>query len=116
MSRDETYLVDIVTSAKLARSYVADISRDEFMGNIQVQDSVIRRLEIIGEATRRLGDTTKATFPSLPWRLMIRMRNIMIHEYDGIDLPIVWETVIHDLPLLIATLEPYLPSEPEEQP
>jgi uncharacterized protein with HEPN domain len=116
MDRDEVYLVDIVTSAKLARSYVADTSRSEFMRNVQVQDAVIRRLEIIGEAARRLADATKAKFPSLPWRLMIRMRNIMIHEYDGIDLPIVWETVTHDLPLLIAALEPYLPLKQEEQP
>jgi uncharacterized protein with HEPN domain len=65
-------------------------------------------LEIIGEAARRISEETKSTFPVLPWNDMINMRNVMIHEYDDVDLVIVWETIKNDLSPLIDTLEKIL--------
>lgn len=105
MQRDRVYLLDILEAAKLAVSYIEHKSKDAFLNDIQCQDAVIRRLEIIGEAARRISDDTQAAFPILPWREMIGMRNIMIHEYDDIDLDTVFKTVEKDLPALIKSLE-----------
>lgn len=110
MQRDRVYLLDILEAAKLAVSYIENKSKDDFLNDIQCQDAVIRRLEIIGEAARRIEDDTQATLPYLPWREMIGMRNIMIHEYDDIDFDTVFKTVQKDLPSLIESLEKILKS------
>jgi len=105
MQRDREYLVDILEAAKISLDYVSDKSKAEFLNDLQCQDAVIRRIEIIGEAARRISDETRAAHPDLPWSEMVSMRNIMIHEYDDIDLVIVWETVQNDLPSLVESLE-----------
>jgi len=101
MQRDAAYLEDILTAARLALGYVEGKDLDEFVRDVQCQDATVRRLEIIGEAARRISAETRARHPELPWDEMIGMRNIMVHEYDAVDLTIVWETVRNDLPGLI---------------
>ncbi|MBI4965245.1 MAG: DUF86 domain-containing protein [Desulfomonile tiedjei] len=105
MSRDREHLAEILDSAKLALSYASGISREQFLTDTQCQDAIIRRIEIIGEAARRISDEAKAGYPHLPWHEMTTMRNVMIHQYDDIDLSVVWDTVQEDLPMLIAALE-----------
>jgi len=68
-------------------------------------------LEIIGEAAGRVSVATTTKFLNLPWKKMVNMRNIMIHEYEDVDLGIVWDTVQNDLPPLIILLEPLIPKE-----
>jgi uncharacterized protein with HEPN domain len=99
---------DIVESAKLAIAYISEKSRDDFFLDSQCQDAVVRRIEVIGEAARRISDETRTAYTELPWSDMIGMQNLMIHEYDDIDIAIVWETVKNDLPLLIESLEKIL--------
>jgi len=108
MQRDKEYMIDIVESAKLAIAYLGEKSREDFFLDSQCQDAVVRRIEIIGEAARRISDETRSEYTELPWSDMIGMRNLMIHEYDDIDIAIVWETVKNDLPLLIDSLEKIL--------
>jgi uncharacterized protein with HEPN domain len=110
MQRDKEYLLDILEAAKLALAYVDKKSREEFFNDTQCQDAVIRRLEIIGEASRRISEETRDAFPDLPWSDMVGMRNVIIHEYDDVDLVIVWETANNDLPPLIDALERILQS------
>jgi uncharacterized protein with HEPN domain len=109
MERDQSYLLDILDAARLALSYVAGVSEEAFMSDTRLQDSVIRRIEIIGEATRRISRETQALHPQIPWSAMIGMRNMLIHDYDDVDLEIVWQTVQRDLQGLIAQIEPLLP-------
>ena len=105
MSRDNQYLLDILQAAKLAMSYVSEKTEADFLHDVECQDAVIRRLEIIGEAARRISEETKAQLPDLPWRAMVGMRNFLIHEYDGVDLKIIWDAVQMNLPPLIAEME-----------
>lgn len=84
------------------------------MTDLKCQDAVIRRLEIIGEAARRLSDEKRAALPELAWEAMVSMRNILIHEYDDVDMKIVWEAVQADLPPLIAVLEKIVPPAKQE--
>ena len=101
MSRDDTYLVDILESAKIALDYVFDKSWDEFYEDIQCQDAVVRRIEIIGEAARRVSQETRDKHPQIPWREMTSMRNLVIHEYDVVDINQVWDTAQNKIPPLI---------------
>ncbi|PIR61895.1 MAG: hypothetical protein COY81_01810 [Candidatus Pacebacteria bacterium CG_4_10_14_0_8_um_filter_43_12] len=99
------YLEDIVKSVELIEEYVKNIeNKDEFLNNPQLQDSVVRRLEIIGEATKRLEEKFKQMFPTIPWKRMAGMRDILIHDYDEIDLDLVWKVIKRDLPELKVSL------------
>jgi uncharacterized protein with HEPN domain len=108
MPRDNTYLVDILEAARLVLEHVGDKGKEDFLKNIQCQDAVIRRFAVIVEAARRISDEMKSSYPDVPWHEMIGMRNAMIHEYDDIDVVMVWDTVKKDIPSLIATIEKLL--------
>ena len=105
MLRDKEYLTDILESCKLIISHTSNISKDEFLDDVKCQDAVIRRFEILGEAARRISDDMKAKYPEIPWFEMTGMRNAMIHEYDDVDMVIVWETVKSDIPALVTAIE-----------
>jgi|SRR5208283_1520456 len=111
MSRDDTYLVDILESAKIALDYVFDKTWDEFYKDTQCQDAVMRRIEIIGEAARRVSEEMRNQYPQIPWREMTSMRNLVIHEYDVVDINQVWDTVQNKLPPLIEELTKIVPPE-----
>ena len=112
MDRDRGHLFDILSSARTIRSYVAGVSREEFLGNMQLQDSVIRRLEIIGEAAGRVSPVFREANPEIRWAEIRGMRNRMIHRYDDVDMDIVWDTVARDVPDLVQILESRAPPEP----
>jgi len=105
MFRDREYLADMLDAARLALSFAEGKTRDQFLADIQCQDAVIRRLVILGEAARRTSPAFRAGLSQLPWKRLIAMRNVMVHEYEDIDLGIVWDTVKNDLPPLVADLE-----------
>jgi uncharacterized protein with HEPN domain len=105
MSREEAYLQDIISACRLALEYIKDKTKEEFLKDVQCQDAVIRRLEIIGEAARRTPESIRMSIPEVPWKDMVGMRNIVIHEYDGVDLELVWETLRQDIPLILLKLE-----------
>ena len=62
------------------------------------QDAVMRNLQIMAESTERLSDEIKATHPEIPWRAIAAFRNVLAHDYLGIDLDVIWDVVTHDLP------------------
>jgi uncharacterized protein with HEPN domain len=78
--------------------YTQGLSHETFIQNRLVQDGVIRQLEIIGEATKNISDTTRSSTPEVPWRDMAGMRDILIHQYFGVDLSAVWDTAKQDIP------------------
>ncbi|HXH91147.1 MAG TPA: HepT-like ribonuclease domain-containing protein [Thermoanaerobaculia bacterium] len=108
MLRESGFLQDILLSARLAISYLERTSVEEFAKDVQLQDSVIRRLEIIGEAASHIAEEAATELPELPWRKMVDMRNFAIHQYWDVDVNIVWETVRNDLPAAVAAIERYL--------
>jgi uncharacterized protein with HEPN domain len=108
MGRDSAYILDIFTSAQLVRSYMEGVSLDELLADIQLQDSVIRRIEVIGEAAGRISPQFQEAHPEIPWQAMIGMRNRMIHGYDDIDFDIVWNTTQESIPHLLELIEPLL--------
>ncbi|MFN0084443.1 MAG: DUF86 domain-containing protein [Blastocatellia bacterium] len=115
MQHDRACLLDIIEAAKLAVSYVEGGTKEAFLQSTQLQDSVIRRIEILGEAARRISLETRAKHPDFPWNEMIGMRNLMIHKYDDVDLEVVWQTIRMDLPALIRQIEPLTYSNQDEE-
>lgn len=108
MDRDQVYLRDIMDSAAAAQEYVRGVSRQAFLAEREKQDAVIRALEVIGEAVRRLSEETRAAIPDVAWDRFRRLRNILIHQYDNVDLDLVLDTVREDLPLLEKAIRAYL--------
>ena len=104
MHDPEAWLADIRIYAVRALSYIDQVTHDEFMSSLAVQDQTMRCLTVIGEAARRTPEEIRACFPDVPWAQMVDMRNRLMHEYDGIDMQTVWLTVTQDLPVILALL------------
>jgi uncharacterized protein with HEPN domain len=102
---DIVYINDILESINQIVIYVGDQSEFEFSNNLLVQDAVIRRFEIIGEAASKISVECKINHPSIEWSLMKDMRNKLIHEYFGISPKTIYLTIHRDLPLLKEKLE-----------
>jgi uncharacterized protein with HEPN domain len=101
MGKDDLIFVDHILEAieKIDR-YTDDITVHEFVDNELIQDAVIRNFEIIGEASKNVSNEFREKYTSIPWKKMSGMRDILIHDYLGIDLYSVWETIEKDLPNL----------------
>jgi uncharacterized protein with HEPN domain len=109
MQRDLQFLLDMLQSAELIVTYTAQCSKNEFVSNVQLQDSVIRRLLIIAEAARRVSDATRQALPNISWQEINGMRNRLVHEYDDVNLNIVWDVIQFEIPLLIEELKLQIP-------
>ena len=114
MKSENAYLKDILESARLIQKYVSGIEQDEFEKDMLLQDAVVRRLEIIGEATKRLSENFRLSRPDLPWKQMAGMRDVLIHDYDTVDLDLLWDTATQSIPTLISQLELLVPPEGRE--
>lgn len=112
MSKDDAYLADILDAAKAIQRFTAGVSLEQFKANEEKYEAVNRKFEIIGEAARRLSPSARQNFPEIPWKLVTAMRNILVHDYDDVDLDIVWETVQRDVPPLISRLQAYVSENP----
>ncbi|MGD1901208.1 MAG: DUF86 domain-containing protein [Geitlerinemataceae cyanobacterium] len=106
--RDRQSLLDIINSANLATDYLAGTTRDEFLTDRILQDAIVRRIEVAGEAARRLSDAARNELDDINWPKVVGMRNIMIHQYDRVNFRLVWETATEMLPELARKLETYL--------
>jgi uncharacterized protein with HEPN domain len=105
MRRDvQVCVADILESIGRIEQYTKGGSRDDFMANVQAQDAVLRRLEIIGEAVKRIGDDVRSKYPAIPWKEIAGMRDVLIHAYFGVKLEQVWKVIEEDLPPLKETL------------
>ena len=104
-------LRDILTASRLIASYVKDTSEADFRADSQKQDAVVRRIEIIGEATSHLSVETRRELPSLPFRKIRGMRNIVAHDYANVDLGIVWQVATIHIPEVCSVLEEFLSIE-----
>lgn len=108
---DIVYLYHILESIELIEQFVEGIDIGDFIDNKMIHSAVIRQLEIIGEASKFVSDDLKNKYTAIPWRIMGDMRNVLIHEYFGVDLDAVWDTVKNDIPKLRQYINEIIESE-----
>lgn len=100
-SREWSFRIkDILHAIDKIEQYTKNMTAAEFKKNELVMDAVIRNFEIIGEASNSVPIAVQRTHPHIPWRQMIALRNVLIHEYFGVDVSTVWQTVHIHLPML----------------
>jgi uncharacterized protein with HEPN domain len=99
---------DILASVNAALEYADGMAFEEFARNGRTRDAVIRNLMTMGESVRWIPGPIREANPEVPWTTMRGVRNVVVHEYFGVDDRILWDTVVHDLPPLVTKLEAVL--------
>ena len=99
MKDDTVYLRHIRECIRRIQENVAG-GKEQFLTSHTLQDAVLRNLQTMSESTQRLSDAVKAAHPEIEWRRISAFRNVLVHNYLGIDLEIVWEVICRDLPKL----------------
>jgi len=107
-NRDRQSLLDILQCAELVAQYLAGKTEAMFLEDVLLQDAIVRRLEIVGEAARRLSPEARSELSQIDWSGAIGMRNIMIHQYDNLELDTVWDTATLALPELARKIQSIL--------
>jgi uncharacterized protein with HEPN domain len=105
MKDDLFYIENILQSIDRIQSYISDKDQESFVDDFITQDAVVRQLEIIGEATKRVSKDFRNNYPDIPWADMAGMRDVLIHDYIDVDLEIVWKTASDSIPILKTLLE-----------
>jgi uncharacterized protein with HEPN domain len=104
------YLIDIKEAIEKIEEYIKGISHTDFLESNKTIDAVVRNLEIIGEAARHIPVKIRQQYKGINWKDIVGMRNIVIHEYFGVDLDIVWKTIKERIPELKEKIKKILSS------
>ncbi len=107
--RDKEYLADVVEAVQRIVSYTAELSYEEFLADRKTQDAVLRNLQVMGEAVKKLSAPVKQAHPHLPWKQVAGMRDKVVHDYFGINYDIVWALAKQELPAMLPSLAAILP-------
>ena len=107
--RDLNYLKDIKIAIDSIEKFIEGMTYDQFESDDKTSSAVIRKFEIIGEATKKIPNNIKEKYSQIPWKEIAGMRDKLIHAYSEVDLDLVWMTVKKRLPELKSTIEEILP-------
>ena len=108
---DKDFLYDIQESVRRIKAYTHEMTYKEFLTDTRTQDAVIRNLEVIGEATKKLSIRLRNQYPSVPWKEMAGARDRLIHHYFGVDIEVVWKISIAELSDLTSQIAEILGSD-----
>ncbi|MCT7983865.1 DUF86 domain-containing protein [Laspinema sp. A4] len=113
MPQDLESLIDIENAAKRILRYANGIEPTELITNDEKVSAILYQITIIGEATKRLSMEFRQQHPEIPWRNLAGMRDVIVHEYDQVDLDIVWDVIHGEIPQLLVQLKPLVIKPPE---
>ncbi len=102
------YVTDILTAIQEVDDFTRGMDYEEFAGDKKTVNAVVRSLEVMGEAAKRVPEAVRLRYPDVPWKRMTGMRDKLIHEYSGVDLEIIWGVVKTELPPVKALMEQIL--------
>ena len=112
MSREYgLFLSDIRHACEKVIRYTRGLDREAFRQDEKTFDAVMRDLEIIGEAAKHIPDSIRQKYPDVEWRRICGFRDVVVHEYFGVDMEIVWDIIVNKVPLLMRQIEGILASE-----
>ena len=105
MKDDLAFIEHILLCIDKIQEYTKNLTAPDFNNSELIQDAVIRNIEIIGEATKKISKDLKSQYREIPWKEMSGMRDKLIHDYFGVDVDVVWKTVNEDIPFLKSLIE-----------
>lgn len=111
MQRDQAILLDIYQAIELIFKYSEGVNYQDLQNNQEKQDAILRRITIIGEATKRLSSEFREKHKQIPWQKIAGMRDIITHDYDEVDLEEIWTVIKVNLPELSSYIKPLLSSD-----
>lgn len=103
MKDEKIYLAQILDSIKKIEAFTYEMTKESFISDQKTQSAVIMQLALIGEISRKLTEQFKESI-NIPWKAIINFRNKAVHDYFGIDIEIIWKTVVDDIPTLKSEL------------
>ena len=111
--RDRDYLEDIYEAIQKVQEYTKEQSWEQFCADDKTQDAVIRNLEVLGEAAKRISPQFRKRFSQIPWTEMAGTRDRLIHHYFGINRETVWQIIQHELPALLNLIKSLIDTFPD---
>ena len=99
------YVQDMLACIERIECYCADVTAKGFATNQLLQDAVVRRLEIMGEAAKHVPQAVRAQYSDIPWRRIAGLRDVLIHDYSGVNVRRVWQVIVDELPPVKSRLE-----------
>lgn len=112
MNRDEAALLDIYNAAQRILIFATDLTRANLATNEEKQFAILYQVIVVGEATKRLSIDFRNTYPTIPWKDIAGMRDILAHQYDRVNLDTLWDVIQNDIPELVELITPLLPEQP----
>ena len=101
----KTYIEDIITAINKIQKYCNGMTKADLIKNELIQDAVVRNLEVIGEAVKKVPEEVRNVYSDIPWKKIAGLRDILIHEYFGININIVWDVIENKLQVLKIAVE-----------
>jgi uncharacterized protein with HEPN domain len=111
MWRDDAYVLDMLLAARKAQKFTHNVNWEQFIADDLLQNAVMRQIQIIGEAARKISQQYKDSHPEISWQGIIGMRNRLVHEYFDIIPERVWDVVQNNIPELIELIRPLVPPD-----
>jgi uncharacterized protein with HEPN domain len=115
-NRDVEWMTDMLNAIEKIERYTSGVDLDGFLADDEKQDAVLRRLEILGEATKQISEFTRNKYPEVRWRAIAGLRDVITHQYFGLSYDKIWNVVIKDIPVLKSQLNYIFDHEIKDEP
>lgn len=109
MWKDDAWILDMLNACRRIQRYAQGVDGAAFLGDELRQDAIIRQLTVLGEAAKRVSEDYCMAHPEIPWHQIAGFRDVVVHQYERVDLPRVWQIVAEDLNRLAAHLAALVP-------